>query len=147
MHMIARSLLASRANSKTKGSWTKLLTLKKHFQSINTYMQRYDYTCTITLIKEEKYIISLLRIDWKMMSPFIQGWFVPSLVEWPIGSGEDLQILSICIFCYLVIFSDWERAWPLTCNNLSPLHLRVLCAKFGWNLSDSFKFCSYIFAA
>ena len=41
-------------------------------------------------------------------------------------------------------------AWPFICTNLNSLHLRMLCAKFGWNWSfgssDIFlKFCQCIF--
>ena len=31
-----------------------------------------------------------------------------------------------------LIFSSWKRAKPFVWTNLNPLHLRMLCAKFGW---------------
>ena len=43
----------------------------------------------------------------------------------------------------LSLFRDylpWKRTWPFIFTNLNPLHLRMLCAKFGWNsLSDSWE--------
>ena len=36
-------------------------------------------------------------------------------------------------FCYFVIVSPWKRECPFIWTNLSSL-LKVLCAKFGWNL-------------
>ena len=40
-------------------------------------------------------------------------------------------------FRYFVIISPWKRAGPLIWKNLNPLHLRMLCAKFGWNWPSS----------
>ena len=36
-------------------------------------------------------------------------------------------------FQYFTVISPWKSAWPFIWPNLSPLHLRMLCAKFGWN--------------
>ena len=36
-------------------------------------------------------------------------------------------------FCYFIIISPWERAWPFIWINLNPLHPKMLSAKFGWN--------------
>ena len=36
-------------------------------------------------------------------------------------------------FCYIVIISPWKRTGPFIWTNLNPLHLKMLCAKFGWN--------------
>ena len=88
-------------------------------------------------------IFSLLVIisRWKRAGPFI--WtnlnslhpriLVPSLVEiCPAVLEKILKILSMC-FCYFVIISPRKRAWPFIWTNLSPLHIRMLCAKLGWN--------------
>ena len=37
------------------------------------------------------------------------------------------------VFSLFVIFSPWKRAWPFIWTNLNSLHLRILCALFGWN--------------
>ena len=43
-------------------------------------------------------------------------------------------------FRYFVIISPWKRAGSFIWTNLSPLHPRMLCAKFGWNwLSGSWE--------
>ena len=66
--------------------------------------------------------------------PFTQECIVQSLVE--IGplllEKKILKMLSMCL-CYFVIICSWKRARPLIWINLNPLHLRMLCAKFGWN--------------
>ena len=36
-------------------------------------------------------------------------------------------------FHYFVIISPWKRAGSFIWTNSNPLHLRMLCAKFGWN--------------
>ena len=39
-------------------------------------------------------------------------------------------------FCYFVITSPCKRVWPFIKTNFSPLHQRMLCAKFGWYWSS-----------
>ena len=39
-------------------------------------------------------------------------------------------------FCYFITISPWEKEWPFSLINLNPLHLRRLCAKFGWNCQN-----------
>ena len=79
---------------------------------------------------------------WKRAGPsfeqtwilYTQGCFVPRLVA--TGSvvldKKIFLILSI-YFRYFVIISPCKRAGPFIWTNLNPLHLRMLCAKFGWN--------------
>ena len=50
------------------------------------------------------------------------------------GTWEENFKFCKCIFCYFVIFSPWKRAGLFIWTNLNPLHPRMLCAKFGWNL-------------
>ena len=40
-------------------------------------------------------------------------------------------LISSIYFRYFVIIDPWKRAGPLICTNLSPLHQRMHCAKFG----------------
>ena len=43
-------------------------------------------------------------------------------------------------FCYFVIISPWKKTWPFIWTSLNSHHLRMLCAKFGWNwLSSSWE--------
>ena len=66
--------------------------------------------------------------------PFTQGCFVPSLVEiGPVVLEKKIFKFHQCIFAICVIISPWKRAGPFIWTNLNPLHLRMLCAKFGWN--------------
>ena len=41
-------------------------------------------------------------------------------------------------FRYFVIISPWKRAWPFIWTHLNPVHLRMFCAKFGWNWPRGF---------
>ena len=54
------------------------------------------------------------------------GW------KWPSGSWEDFKNLSM-YFRNFIIISSWKRVGPFIWRNLNPLHIRILCAKFGWN--------------
>ena len=36
-------------------------------------------------------------------------------------------------FHHYVIISPWKRAGPFIWTHLNPLHVRMLCTKFGWN--------------
>ena len=58
------------------------------------------------------------------------GW------NWPSGSGEEIFVVEFInvFFCNFVIISPWKRVGPFIRTNLNPLHPRMLCAKFGWNL-------------
>ena len=72
---------------------------------------------------------------WTNLNPFHPkmlcvkfGW------NWLSGSGEeDFFFISPMYFCYFIILFPWKRAGPFIWTNLNPLHLRMLCAKFGWN--------------
>ena len=55
------------------------------------------------------------------------GW------NWLSGSGEEDFLISSMYFIYFIIISPWKRVGPFIWTNLNPLHLRMLCAKFGWN--------------
>ena len=73
----------------------------RNFQTINTFMQRFEYT--ITLIKRE--------VPWSLWELNVsQGCFEPSLVE-----NDQLvvekEILSEC-FLYLNIISPWKKHYP-----------------------------------
>ena len=55
--------------------------------------------------------------------------------NWPIGSGVKKSFNFINFFLgYFVIISHWKREGTFLWTNLNPLHLRMLCAKSGWNL-------------
>ena len=83
-------------------------------------------------------IISL----WKWAGPFIWinvnplhprmlcakfGW------NWLSGSTEEDFLISSMYFGYFCNYLPLERAGPFIWTNLTPLHPRMLCAKFGWN--------------
>ena len=55
------------------------------------------------------------------------GW------NWASGSGEEDFKISSMYFHYFVIISPLKRAGPFIWTKLNPLHLRMLCTKFGWN--------------
>ena len=99
---------------------------------------------------------------WTNLIPFIQGCFVPKLVEIGLvvpsllakgddsllfsfreayrhpwlakmsGSGEEDFLISLMYFCYFIIISPWKRVQPFIWTNLNPLYPIMLCAKFGW---------------
>jgi hypothetical protein len=60
--------------------------------------------------------------------PFIQGWFVPSLVK--IGP----VVLEIFKWPHpiFVIISPLKRTWPFIWTNLNSLLPRIICTKFDW---------------
>ena len=71
---------------------------------------------------------------------FTQGCFVPiKLVEiGPVVFGEeDFKILSM-YFCYFEIISPRKKAGPFIWTNLTPLHQKMHCAKFGWYWPSGF---------
>ena len=57
--------------------------------------------------------------------------------NWPSCYGEEdfFKILSMYL-CFFVIISPWKRPRPFIWTNLNSLHARMICAKFGWNLSS-----------
>ena len=60
------------------------------------------------------------------------GWNRPSC------SGEEDFYISSMYLGYFRIISSQKRAGPLIWTNLTPLHPRMLCSKFGWKWpSDS----------
>ena len=63
--------------------------------------------------------------------PLTQGCFVPSFTwNWSSGSGEE----DFLICPYFINISFWKRAGPFIWKKkFNPIHLRMLCAKFGWN--------------
>ena len=92
---------------------------------------------------------------WKRAGPFI--WTNLSLLHTrmhcakfgqnlPSGYGEENFSNFVNVFLLFCNYLPLERAGPFICPNLSPLHPRMLCAKFGWNWSrgsweeDFFKF-------
>ena len=61
------------------------------------------------------------------------GW------NWPCNTEvENFQIFSI-YFNYFAIISPWGRVLAFICTNLNSIYPRMLCTKFGWNWSSSFK--------
>ena len=68
--------------------------------------------------------------------------------NWPSGSGEEDFFNLPMYFHNFWIISPWKRAGPIIWTNLNPLHLRMLCAKFGWNWpsgsGEDFKICQWI---
>ena len=61
------------------------------------------------------------------------GW------NWPCCSEvEHFKIFSI-YFYYFAIIYIYGRVWAFICKNLNSMYPRMLCAKFGWNWSISFK--------
>ena len=62
---------------------------------------------------------------------------MPSLVEnGPVVLEKKIFEFSLMYFCYFVIISTLKRGESLHLNNLNPLYLLMLCAKFGWNWSS-----------
>ena len=103
---------------------------------------------------EEDFLISSMYFHyfviispWKRVGPFIWtnlnplhprmlcakfGW------NWLSGSEEEDFLISSMYFHYFVIISPWKRAGPFNWTNMTSLHLRMFCAKCGWNWpSDS----------
>ena len=120
--------------------------LRKQFKSINTY----DYIITLIKRKEKKTYLSLWGFIGssfeETLIPFIQGSFLPSLVE--IGS----VVLEKKIFKFHHVFSLSHNYFPLEkveafhLNKLeSPLPMDVLCqvlskfAQWFWR-KDFFTF-------
>ena len=60
------------------------------------------------------------------------GW------NWPSGSGGEDFLISSMNFCYFLIISPWKRIGPFIWTKLNPLHPKLLCAKFGWNMGEWF---------
>ena len=66
--------------------------------------------------------------------PFTQEFFVPSLVD--ISSvvlKKKIFLISSMYFHDVNINSHRERAGPFLWWIMNPLHLRMHCAKYGWN--------------
>ena len=67
---------------------------------------------------------------------FTQGCFVPrlfKLAQWLWRRGFKKKISSM----YFMLFSNYfplGKGGPFIWRNLNPLHPRMLCATFGWNL-------------
>ena len=61
---------------------------------------------------------------------FIQGFFVPNMVENGSVVMEFVKISSMHCH-YFVIISAWKRAGPFIWTNLNPLYTRVLCIMVG----------------
>ena len=85
--------------------------------------------------------------------PFIQGCFVPSLVEiGPVVLEKRIFLFWLMYFRYFVIICPWKRAGPFIWINLNPLYPRMLFAKFWLKLAQwfwrrrFFIFCQRIFA-
>ena len=47
--------------------------------------------------------------------------------------GRSRFLNSVNDLLLFVIISPWKRTGPFIWTNLNPFHLRMLCAKFGWN--------------
>ena len=63
--------------------------------------------------------------------PFTQACFVPSFVEiGPLVLEKNIFKMYQCIFA---ISPLWKGQDPSFEQIWTPLHLRILCAKFGWN--------------
>ena len=56
-------------------------------------------------------------------------------LNWSSGSGEEDFLIPSIYFHSFVIISPWKRAWSYNWINWNPLHQRMLCTKFGWNLA------------
>ena len=87
---------------------------------------------------------------------FNQGCFASNFSwHWPSDSWEDFQMLIMYLFhnhlplenevnkftwiknflcqCIFRIILSFKEMWTFIWTNLKSLHLRMLCAKFGWN--------------
>ena len=90
--------------------------LEKQFQSMNIFLQRYDYT--VTLIKREKDISSLrspysLKVEsYSFNNALCQVWL--KLAQW-FWRGRFLNFVTI--FSYFVIISPWKMVWPFIWTN------------------------------
>ena len=106
--------------------------LEKQFQSMNIFLQRYDYS--VTLIKREKDISSLrspysLKVEsYSLKNALCQVWL--KLAQW-FWRGRFLNFVTE--FSYFVIISPWKMLRPFH------LHPRMLCVKIGWNWISSFR--------
>ena len=67
----------------------------------------------------------ILQNLWMLCAKF--GW------NWLSGSGEEDFLILSMYFHHFIIISPLKRPGPFIWTNLNPLHLRMLCAKFGWN--------------
>ena len=89
-----------------------------------------------------RYLHIIIISPWKRVGPFI--WtnlsaLCPIWVEiGPLVLEKKLCFIFINVFSLVVIISPWKRAGSFIWTNLTPLHLKMLCTKFGWNWpSDS----------
>ena len=79
----------------------------------------------------------VLHLKYKNWMLFTKGCFVTSLVE--IGpvvlEKKILKSFSIYFYYFIMIF-PLRRAWPFIWTNLNPIHPRMFCATFDWNLTS-----------
>ena len=81
---------------------------------------------------------------------FTQRYIVPKLDEIGPVVLEKKILNFVNIFLLFRNYLPLENGGPFIWINLNPLHLRMLCAKFGWNWSsgsgeEDFKFSSMYF--
>ena len=115
------NLVQTLIEMETRGPWATSLTWENSSNSIKTY----DYI--ITLIKGRKNPLSLFLGFVKPWVPFIQGCFVPNLME--TGPVVLKKILKVgkCISIILIL-SPLEKNTFLLLNKVEfPLHKYALC--------------------
>ena len=77
---------------------------------------------------EKKVILYLYKCEFPLPKDcaLCFGW------NCPVGLEKKNFKFGQCIFAISSI-STWKKAWLFIWTNLNPLHLRMLCAEFGWN--------------
>ena len=100
---------------------------------------------------EEDFYISSIFFAISYLSPLGKGRGPPFEQIWIRITKDALRLVwfnltqwfyrsrffkFINVFSYFIItgISPWKRAWPFIWTNLNSHHLRMLYAKFGWNM-------------
>jgi hypothetical protein len=87
-------------------------------------------------------IISTLKRTWPLICASLNSLYLGMSCtkfdwNWPAGSGEKgfrkFSVNFYSFFYYLPL----RKGLSFTCVILNPLHLRIICANFGWNWLSS----------
>ena len=135
--------MSSRPSSRTDNLYQQeahglIVHLKYSFNQNKTFAQSYLYTCTIILIKQEKYIISFLRMKcslfvrleilYQRMLCVNFGWNSPVALEIKIFKFRQY----IFLLQYILLFSPIEKKGVvLHLNKLESPSSKDVLFKFG----------------
>ena len=126
---------------------------RKQFESINTFVQSYDYTIKLNHVGEktislENYMVPI----WEYLNQFHPRMHFDKFIYYRyltlIDSREEdflIPSMHFCCFyyhlplqkflnvlmCFLPIISPWKKAWAFIWTNLNPFHPWILSSKFG----------------